>query len=209
MCSIHEIMNTADVLWAPWQEIYLASFPPNERMTLSYFEQILVRREVDDPLHILAMMDPEDQNHVVCIAHYEVDIARKLSILRYLATGAGLRGNGFGAEMYLAVRDRSRTDGADLMVFEVEIPAVTAGTSPETAELARRRIQWYGRLGAVMVHGIRYTLDVDSTDERTPMYLMVHTDSEMDPEEIYGRLSAFFGSSVQRIGPVSVGGYAG
>ena len=111
--------------------------------------------------------------------------------------------------MYRTIFDKSHLGGANLLVFEVEIPSLAAEKSPEEAEWALRRINWYERRGAVMVHGIRYLQDVDSTEELTPMHLMVHCRNTPEPEALFERLVAFFGeAAIQRLGPVSVGPFA-
>ena len=205
--SIREIESLQDPLWPAWKEIYLTSFPPNERMSLEYFEDILAKRSAekasDHPLLVLA--DEKHGADVVGLAYCEMDADAEIAFLWYLATQADLRGKGYGAYIYRDLLERARARGNRILVFEVEIPHLAGAKSSEDEEWARRRIGWYERQGAVLVNGIQYFQDVDTSEELTEMHLMVHLFQPMSAEQVYERLEPFFGDAIQKTGALSLG----
>jgi ribosomal protein S18 acetylase RimI-like enzyme len=190
---IREIESLNDPLWPAWKEIYLTSFPPNERMSLEYFENILSKRSTEEVSDrpVLVLSDEKHTEDVVGLAYCEMDADTEIAFLWYLATHCNLRGKGNGAYVYRDLVERARKNGTQILVFEVEIPRLASAKSPEDEEWARRRIGWYERQGAVLVNGIQYFQDVDSTDELTEMHIMVHLFQPMSAEQVYERLGPF------------------
>lgn len=203
-----EILSTDDDLWESWKSIYLASFPAHERMTVAYFEGVLAAPVEDGAgRHMLAMVAESNLTDVQGILYFETDREARISFLWYLAIRDDLRNQRLGPALYAEVRNRAESEGLDLLVFEVEIPEEAAAHSDLEGEIAARRIRWYQRQGALLVKGVEYYQDVDSTDERTLMYLMVdYIGTSAGPDALYQRLETYFAGSISKLGPVSLNG---
>jgi GNAT superfamily N-acetyltransferase len=198
--TVVEIESRDHPLWPVWKEIYLDSFPPNERMTLAFFEGFFERklRGEASSQHMLALTNGAGE--LLCIGFYETNSELRVAFLWYLATCASERGQGIGGRLYAAMRERARAAGARLLVFEVEIPELEGAQPDGSAGFAQRRIDWYRRQGARLLEGIEYFQEVDSTDELTPMHLMVDLWEPMSAEETFAILKDLFGEALEQKG---------
>lgn len=192
--SIRHLAGPNDPAWPEWRDIYLASFPANERMSLDY---ILGRLEGDnDGERLLAMTTPG--GGVAGIATYVLRREPETGYLGYLATNPARRSQGLGAALYADVVRRTRGAGARMLVFEVEIPELA--DTPDAAEWARRRIGWYRRQGAKLLHGARVSCEVDGDFPPLDMLLMVHPFAPMDAAEALIRATETLGDRVAQTG---------
>jgi GNAT superfamily N-acetyltransferase len=203
---LREIESRDDVLWRAWETIYTASFPPHERMSQEHFDRVLDAKSKGEATntHIVVIPDSSNPDDAVCMAYYEYDPETRIAFLWYLATREGLRGQGIGAVLYRSLREYVRGQGAALLVYEVEIPEVAAEKSAQDADYARRRIEWYEKFGARVVFGIEYFQGVDTTPEKTPMYLMVDLFEPMEAEALFPILKSIFEDSLAQTGTLSL-----
>jgi GNAT superfamily N-acetyltransferase len=117
----------------------------------------------------------------------------------YLATRSDLRGQGVGAVLYQqVVEELCLRRGSEILLFEVEKPEVMAAESPEAAQLAQRRIDWYQRQGARLLEGIRYVQSV-AWQPPVEMALMFHNVAALTPTEAFSRAEALFGSDLKQV----------
>ena len=199
--AVREIVRLDDPAWAEWQQIYMASFPPFERMSIGFFEKLLQETTTGDgsEKYIRFLPDPDNAQEVISIAFLDYEPEPRVASPWYFATKAGKRNGGYGKIIYDDTRERAKSLGAEVFVIEVEIPEVAAKTSAEEAEWARRRIGWYERLGAQLVPNIRYIQSVNSTDEKTQMALMTHNWTSFTDAEQFERLKGYYGSELERV----------
>jgi len=200
--AIREIVSAEDPLWEDWHAIYLASFPAHERMSSEFLTQLLAEKATgEDPgTHILVMTGDEDTARAICIGLVDIDLDAATAYLWYLATQPGARGGGIGARMYHHIRERARLGGASVLMFEVEIPQVAAARSEEDGEWAARRIAWYRRQGARVLHGIQYFQSVDASEEVTEMHLMADLLEPLTPDEVLAKARKLFADSMTEVG---------
>jgi hypothetical protein len=203
---IREITSPTDPLWPAWREIYLASFPPKERMTVAFLEGVLQKKSAGEASqkHMLVLSGREEREEALSIAFYEDEPEAGITFLWYIATRAEARGSGYGAILYADLCRRAREERAKLLVFEVEIPETASARSFEDAAWASRRIHWYERQGARILQGVQYYQGVDSTEQLTEMHLMVDLFEPLEAEQIFSRLQAVFGGSLLQTGSISL-----
>ncbi len=203
--TIEEIGHIEHPAWAGWNEIYYESFPLNERMSDEYLQNLLnsIAAGEETNTHILAMHSG-NVSHVLGIAYYEAYPESQTGFLWYLATRSGERGQGLGANVYHEVLRRLQDEGAQALLFEVEMPEVARHESPEQGALAERRIAWYQRQGAKLLGGVQYFQTVDSCPDATEMHVMVHPLGEVTPEEAFVMAKAVFEDSISQTGVLSL-----
>jgi ribosomal protein S18 acetylase RimI-like enzyme len=190
---IVNVTSTEAPLWPQWLAIYHESFPPEERMSLGWLqEQVEAGGRGEDALVLIAGLDHDAQARA--IAAYEHYPRQGAAALWYLAVQEHLRGHGLGQQIYAYVRSALAKENPRFLFYEVEIP----GLRDDPGDHARRRIAWYRRLGALQLHGIRYTQQVDTVDTPLPMHLLVHPYQAVTAEEVYESLRGVLGDALQR-----------
>jgi hypothetical protein len=132
---------------------------------------------------------------VVAIAFIEEVPSLGIFLLWYLATVADKRNQGYGSYFYHWILDKVKDDQLNLLLFEVEIPE-TAGESA----LASRRIDWYRRLGAKLIQGIKYMQYVNPDIPPKEMFLMTHQLSSADATAVFTNAKAYFGEQLEQRG---------
>lgn len=204
--EIREILSAADPAWEGWKEVYLASFPEQERMSEAFFLRFLGRKELGEASqsHMLVMTPEAAAGEVLGLGFYEFSSALATGFLWYLATQPGHRGRGLGAHLYAELVRRLRAERARLLLFEVEIPEVASREGAEAAEFARRRIAWYRRLGAQVLCGVEYFQTVDGPAAPVPMHVMAHRFEPLSVEEVYALAAQFFGDAIQQRQPLTL-----
>jgi GNAT superfamily N-acetyltransferase len=193
----HEIDSASDPTWPDWMAIYVDSFPEAERMSEDYFLAAFRARAEGVPgnKHALSVLGGPDRD-TVGIVYYEVTPALSTAYLWYLAIHRDHRGSGLGSEAYRELCGRLTHDGLDLLVFEVEIPALADG-GPDGRRLAEKRIDWYRGLGARLMDGIEYYQSVDTGEPPTKMYLMTHAFAPLAESDVHFRLKEIFQDGIR------------
>ena len=193
--KIREIETAHDTAWEGWNRIYYDSFPENERMSDGYFQSVLQRKanSAETNTHLLVMMPSEEPERVIGMAYYEVDTENQAGFLWYLATQSEQRGQGYGAILYANILQRLRENGARILLYEVEMPALASQESAQQGALAERRIGWYRRQGAAVLEGVQYFQTVDAPGmEPVEMHIMAQPFAPMDAEQVFASASQSF-----------------
>jgi ribosomal protein S18 acetylase RimI-like enzyme len=200
---IREIRDVTDPAWEQWKEIYVASFPVSERMSIEFLAKTLedIGSGVNDNQWFLVLPASPTSERVVAMAFYELSREASAGYLWYIAVRAGQRSRGLGAELYSEICRRVQRDGARLLLFEVEIPEAEPG---DADRYAARRIDWYRRLGARRLEGVRYFQEVDTGVPPTEMWIMAHLFATASPDQVYEVSRSIFGEGIERVGKLAL-----
>jgi hypothetical protein len=136
------------------------------------------------------------------MAKYEFLPRCSAACLAYLAVRSDARSQGIGARVYEEIRRQLRGVSCRGLVLEVEIPG--RATSADDAQLATRRIQFYQRLGALLLRGVDYTQSVGQHQPPIPMHVMVHPFQPMDGEEAFELARCVYGKWLERAGELAL-----
>lgn len=192
-----EIVDLNDELLLPWLDLYETSFPPHERILVSGHLRVLQARAAGVPTdeHLLAAID--EAGAMVGMARVLIR-PDEVAYLWYLAVSPAARNRGLGSTFYREIVRRAEEAGCRALIFEVEIPEREA--DEERRRLAQRRIGFYRRLGARLLAGIHYLQSVGPHQPPTPMHIMVHGFSPLDPQDAFLLAQALFGDAVTATG---------
>ncbi len=164
---IYHDLEKNDPYTGCFQDHIQQRFPANEQVSMSSIFSLANERE---PENVLQCVINKDQNSVVGIVWEERDTEQEYSCLWYLATSTS--GNGLGTRIYHDICNRNHELGIRVLLFEVEHPDHAVDR-----DLARRRIAWYQRQGALLCKNIHYRQAVGwkvGVMPPTTMYLMCH-----------------------------------
>jgi GNAT superfamily N-acetyltransferase len=203
--DLHRIDGITDPSLLPALRIYEQAFPLNEQMTASFWIENLLDRSEGARNFVVAIDRESDQVagmafYDYCRSGAESPVVR----LWYLCTRADLRGQGLGRQFYQILIAHLFATGARAMVFEVERPDVALQHGPDAAEMAARRIRWYQRNGALLLSNIDYLQHVDNGLPPTPMYLMIHPQRTLTPEEAFRIVTEEIRWTAVAIGPLAL-----
>lgn len=193
-----EIENINDDLLLPWLDLYESAFPECEKVPVSSHLKILKERACGETSYNYLIAALNEYGDFAGLARFSFHKAKQFAYLWYLAVMPQMRNLGIGAQVYKDVYERSKAEGLDALLFEVEIPAETA--SKADAEFARRRIGFYRRLGARMLTGIHYLQSAGPDKPKTPMHIMIHSIKPITPQEAYNMAEYLFEDSITMTG---------
>jgi ribosomal protein S18 acetylase RimI-like enzyme len=170
--NIVEITSLEDDLLLPWLDLFETAFPPHEKVLVSNHLQAIKMqaRGEDIQEHFLAALD--DHHALTGMARYQLFPETRAAFLWYLATTLAARNLGLGGKIYdhiLSIIDPSQYQ---VMFLEVEMPEEAENEALRL--LAKRRIGFYRRHGAVQLNGIHYLQTVGPHQPQTPMHILVH-----------------------------------
>lgn len=170
MLQFVEISDANDELFQNWIDLYELAFPPEERVPVSWFLRLIgeKRQGLAPNSHIQAVLD--ESGAFVGLLRYDLGEQPAVGYLWYIAITPNARGAGIGSACFDEVVRRARKSGLRALIFEVEIPEHF--DDPDRCENARRRIEFYRRLGAFLLTGIRYVQHVPNQPE-VPLHVMV------------------------------------
>lgn len=193
-----EIVDLYDPHLLPWLDLYETAFPPPERMLVSFILDVIGKRKRGEPAdtQLWAVLDPTDAlvGTVMFSLHPQVEVA----FLWYLAVDPQRRSQGLGARIYQKIIQQIQPAGLKALVFEVEIP------EGENAQNAWRRIKFYRREGAQLLHGIRYIQQVGWHQPPIPMHVMIHPLQPLVPATAFNLAKAIFKESIEQTGTLSL-----
>lgn len=160
-------ISSADFIHA--MEIYLESFPENERQPLDkikyrvqqgFYKLITAKR--DKAMAGFSLLCPFRDLH--------------FGLLDYMGVAKDHRNLGIGSRLFRKTCKSLKRDApSDFLLLEVEDPACGA----EAAKALRlRRVSFYERLGAVVVANFRYIMPPLAGNSPTDMLLMVYPASD-------------------------------
>jgi len=144
----------------------------------------------------------DEAGEFVGLAQYEVLVEARAACLWYLAVVSERRCQGLGAAIYQEVVRRLGSLDLQALLIEVELPDHAA--SPESVELAQRRIGFYRRQGAGLLGGIHYLQSVGPHQPPVPMHLMVHRFAPLGPAEAFAVAKVVFGEDLTQTGSLAL-----
>lgn len=197
----HHIESLEDEFLLPWLDLYETAFPPEEKLLVSTFLQILKdKSEGYEKNHsLLAALNMADEFMGMALVD---DLEEyRLFFLEYFAVSPERRGMGAGTEFYREILRRFELSGAKALIIEVEIPEI----SPDP-DMAEARIRFYQRNGAKLFRGIDYTLEIGPHQPPIPMHLMIQArqGEELTAQQAFELAKAFFEESLVQIGELSL-----
>lgn len=201
--TIREITSSDDPAWPVWLELYLGCFPHDERVPVSYFLELFAALAEGERTqeHVWVMEQAsagaaaqEAANaNVVGMAFTEFEPELALAFLWYIAIKPGLRNQGYGTILYDYLAQTLREQPATVMLIEVEMPE-----GAEEPAVARRRINWYRRLGAQVIRGIRYFQFISPDIPPKEMWLMAHLFTSLEAAEVFALAEAYFAEYISQ-----------
>ena len=170
MLQFVEISDANDELFQKWIDLYETAFPPEERMPVAWFLRLIGERRhgLAPNSYIQAVLD--ESGSFVGLLRYDLCDQPPVAYLWYIAIAPEARGAGLGAACFNEVVRRAGESGLRAVIFEVEIPEYF--DDPIRRDNARRRIEFYRRLGAFLLTGIRYMQRIPNQPE-VPLHIMV------------------------------------
>lgn len=166
------------------RSIHAEAFPPEEQQ---YSMDYMLQR-VGDPDSALRIIKVNDA--IAGYLYLELSPQQATAFLWYLAVAVGQRDAGLGGSAVRDTLDLLRREHPDLryVLFEVHTPVAEHGL--ERQDLYRRRIEFYRRLGAHWVQGVRYRVPAEGDPTRSvaydPMFFALH--GSFDSDEVRDRV---------------------
>ncbi len=190
--TLTPIQDASSPQWSEWKEIYLSSFPENERMSDNFFEDVFSQKGLneDNTITVLAVVDSEDPFAVLGIVVHEIVEEERYAFVWYLAVAEEYRSSGIGSGVYSQLLAQFKSRNCDCLLYEVEIPEEGDSTHSQ----ARRRIKFYERQGARVLGGYHYMQSVDNGSDPIPMYIMIHLFRTLDFNEMFDACKSCFQS---------------
>ncbi|WP_071518201.1 GNAT family N-acetyltransferase [Geitlerinema sp. PCC 9228] len=171
MLELRELTDTSHADWEAVLQIYETAFPADERFSSERMRKRVQNRQdrlfvgyLDEKVVFMALTSPLSGTEFV--------------LLGYLATHQDFRGRGIGSQFLRQIVATIHQQSRRYLLLEVETPdagndVLKSPLSPTERQQRQRRIQFYRRLGAVELAGVRYFVPGLSGGEPTEMKLMV------------------------------------
>ncbi|HNT25067.1 MAG TPA: GNAT family N-acetyltransferase [Anaerolineales bacterium] len=196
LLTLHAITDLNDPLLPEWLELYEASFPPNERLPVSYLQELVAAGSPGDELLAATLPDPtaaHGRAQFVGLVYYEFlksvtpapgqPVCSVPGFLWYMAVKPQLRSQGLGAAIYRLAFQHCQQKGCCAWLIEVEKPELAQ--TPEEKDFASRRIRFYQRQGARLLRGISYIAQLGEHQPDTPMHVMIHSQAPLTPQAAF------------------------
>lgn len=196
LLELHPLTHLNDPLLPAWLELYETSFPPNERVLVSYLLELIESQSSGDELLAATLKSaPSSQRkgQFVGLVYYEwlktvkpqagQAIGSVPGFLWYMAVKPQLRSQGLGAAIYRLAFQHCQQKGCCAWLIEVEKPELAQ--TPEEKDFASRRIRFYQRQGAQLLHGISYVAHIGEHQPDTPMHVMIHSQVPLTPQAAF------------------------
>ena len=199
--SLVDLKSLEDDLLPAWLDLYETSFPPEERVLVSFLLRVIRNRSRAGALDYspLAFLSPEQVFIGMCFYQTIPDLS--IVYLWYLAMVPEVRNQGLGSGFYCIITERTFASNG-LLVFEVEKPEEAHSEAQRL--IRQRRIDFYRRNGAFLLNGISYLQSVGSHVPPTPMHIMVHLREPMGAEVIYTVAKELFHYAISQTGPLAL-----
>jgi len=197
-----ELTGLEDDLLLSWLDLYETSFPPNEKVLVSHFIELLRAKKRGERAGETLLAAVDASQALLGLAYFALMPGAETAVLWYLATWPEQRNRGLGGLIYdhiISLIDPSHYKG---LVIEVEIPKLAE--SDEQRQLAARRINFYRRHGARWLKGIDYLQNVGGHQPLTPMYILIHPFQEIDPLTCFELVVTAAGGEVTQTGPLEL-----
>lgn len=199
MLTFVDITDCNDDLLIPWLDLYETSFPPEEKVLVSSFLELLKEKakgEYPDS-YIQAVLD-EDARMVAAL---RFDIVREFgaTYFWYMAVDPSVRNRGIGSACFNEVVRHATGAGTRAMVLEVEMQ----DHSPDP-QMSDRRLGFYRRHGAAMLTEIEYMQSVGPHQPAIPMHIMIRPIESVTPQEAFDMVHSLFGDAIRQVGELGL-----
>lgn len=194
---MREVLSEEDPSLPGVVDLYISSFPEDEREDPSYLQSMLGALNLSSPGKIATahLLVAERDTHPFGFAFCEFLPAAEMGFHIYIALAPSERGKGFGRRLLLCAEERMRLDALYLglpyhgSICEVE--RVEDATDESDRRTRLRRVHFYERLGARIISST-YTQPALSPDKQpVPLYLMWRdANGGLSREEIIRRFYA-------------------
>lgn len=197
-----EIGNIDDDLLLPWFDLYETAFPPQERVLISSFLQLLKDKASGKCADSYVVAVRDNMDNFVGMLRYDMDSDSGFAYLWYLAVVPNSRNSGYGSSCYNHILQRAKECGMRGVLFEVEIPELCSNSVQ--CELAQRRIAFYRRSGARMLTGIHYMQSVGPHQPPMPMHIMIGLIEPLSAQQSFEVAKMLLGDAVTQIAELSL-----
>ena len=194
------LKGVQDDLMIPWLELYEQAFPARERILVADILSLWRNPTSLQHEYLLGVLDPE--KNFAGLVWYSTRPEYGLALLWYLAVQPHLRSRGVGAQIYQYVVSQLNPREYSALIYEVEIPE--EAETPEQADFARSRIEFYRRNGGMLLNGIHYEREVGSHAAPIPMHLMVHPLSAITAEQAFALCRSVLGDAISQTGVLTL-----
>jgi len=196
-----EITDANDDLFSDWLDLYETSFPPEEKVLVSEFIELLKEKAkgTRPNSHIQAALQ---NDRFVALLRYDLGKEPGIAYLWYLAVHPDARNTGVGAACFDEVVRCAQEAGMRGVAFEVETCEHCA--DPERRELAERRVEFYKRQGSHLLGGIEYAHSVGPHQPEIPMHIMVRPIEPITAVEAFEMARSLFGDAVAQVGELEL-----
>jgi GNAT superfamily N-acetyltransferase len=192
MLKIHLIKDVNDPYFLPWLDLYETAFPPNERGLVS--ETLKLLQESKDSVSLAAALD--ERGEFVGMFAFDNFPEISFSFLWYLAIVKEKRHLGLGSALYQEIVKLSQAQGMRRLIFEVELPEHQEDAAKKA--IAEKRIQFYKKQGAKVLHGVHYMQQANRFHDAIPMHVMVHCyEGSMRAGEAWDNAKYIFGDNIK------------
>jgi ribosomal protein S18 acetylase RimI-like enzyme len=188
-----EITDANDDLLLDWLDLYETSFPPEEKVLVSEFIDLLEEKAngTRPDSHIQAALQ---NDRFVALLRYDLGKEPGIAYLWYIAVHPDARSGGIGSACFNEVVRRARDAQLRAVVFEVEISGHFDDS--ERRECARRRIEFYRRQGALLLTGIQYIQQLPH-QPAIPLHIMVRPIEPVTPQDAFEMAQLLFDDVTQ------------
>jgi len=147
-------------------EIYKSSFPPNETRSI---EKVVAMLKNDKDYHLFIA---KNDNFVVGISLLYVFRSLNIGLLDYMAVSPNYQRRGIGRDLFRYTLQWCTSQVYNLIGVLIEIQKENVPDSHEIF-IRKNRINFYARLGAKVLDGVKYLLPSQDNGEPEEMYLML------------------------------------
>jgi GNAT superfamily N-acetyltransferase len=193
-----EITSLQDNFLLPWLDLYETAFPPNEKVLVSHFLELLKAKAKGHGAYEFLLAGVDLSHKLAGLACYQLMPAAGVAVLWYLAVQPEARNRGLGGKFYDHVTGLVDKTQYQALLLEVEIPELFK--NDEERKLAARRINFYRRHGAYLLEGIDYMQNVGWHQPPMPMHIMVHPLRALNAAGCFALARAYAGDALAQSG---------
>lgn len=179
--SIRRLMGDGDPYYWSYLELYVESFPREERLPLQEFAHKLSHGDGDT-----CALIAESSGEFAGLAYLVLARPHRIGFLVYLVTEPGHRGKGVGRQLVRACRHACDAAGcADGMLFECERPELSTDEADRTTRI--QRVEWFREIGATLLDATYIQPSLGPGRPSVPLLLMGFVAEGVDPLELAAR----------------------
>jgi GNAT superfamily N-acetyltransferase len=194
MTTLRELRSLDDPLLFPWLDLYETAFPPGQRGLAT--DLLRCVRKPDPSIFVGAAVDAEGAFEGMCAWKLLPEMA--CGYVWYLAVPEGKRGRGIAGAMCREIVARIKAAGMEGVIFEVECPDLLE--PPEGRAFARARLEFYKRLGALLLEGVEYQQTSALYDPVPSRIMYLPFGERPAPGDVFAKAKLLFGDDAEQAG---------